>query len=78
MWPKHPSRKHRKKAPGLEKTLGYRLRTDLLSPKGWLLAARGQMITGELVEQVREAGLEDNLIRLATHPDQLSSPRTAS
>lgn len=73
MWPKHTARKHlRKKAPGLEKILGYRLRTDLVSPKGGLLAARGQLITGELLEQVREAGLEADLIRLATHPDKLS------
>ncbi|HEU4742822.1 MAG TPA: hypothetical protein VFS50_14610 [Meiothermus sp.] len=74
MWPKYTRKRSRKKYPGLEKTLGYRLSTDLLSPTGWLLAARGQMITGELLDQVREAGLEDDLIRLATHPDKLSPP----
>ncbi|SMB94127.1 PRC-barrel domain-containing protein [Deinococcus hopiensis] len=50
------------RGPSIEDTLGRRVKTDVRSPAGGLVAAQGQIVTSALVERARQAHAEEQLI----------------
>jgi hypothetical protein len=63
-------------AMAIEQTLGNPLRCDVVRADGWILASAGQTVTRELLEQIRAAGLEDQLYKAvfeAKETDQIST-----
>lgn len=60
------------RGPSVEDTLGRRVRTDVRSPAGSLIAAQGQIVTSALVERARQAHAEEQLIAATVGSAQAS------
>ena len=63
-------------AATIESSVGRSLRCDVVNPEGLVLASAGQVVTNELIEQVRAAQLQDQLLKAvfeAKEADQLGT-----